>query len=340
MYIYLCQKGIWNEDIILLMDGELGLHIISEIRNNLDSGYNIKYIFLPTNIQFNKDILYDISFSEEQVCEDIDMLCSLSLEDNIKKIIFALEERRGVSPINVLLECKTKGIAIIDGVTFFENLCGKVLVTKVVPSWLIFSEGFSKFKPRLMTKRLLDIIWSMSGIIVLSPLFILIGLLVKITSKGPILFTQIRVGQWEKPYKIYKFRTMRQDAEKDGAKWAQQDDPRVTPIGKFLRRFRLDEIPQFWNVLKGDMSFVGPRPERPEFVKKLKKKIPYYGERHSLKPGITGWAQVNYPYGASEEDALKKLEYDLFYVKNMTILFDIYIILKTIKTVFTGQGAR
>ena len=340
LYIYLCQSGFWNEDIILIMDGELGLHIINEIKSNLDSGYNIKYIFLPSTIKFNKEVLYDLSFKEDQIYQEINRLCDIALENDINKIIFALEEKRGVSPISKLLECKTKGIAIVDGVTFYENLCGKVLVTKVVPSWLIFSEGFSRLKLKLLTKRVLDIIWSLFGLVVFSPMLILIAILVKLTSRGPVLFTQIRVGQWERPYKIYKFRTMREDAEKDGAKWAQKDDPRITPIGGFLRRFRLDETPQFFNVLKGDMSFVGPRPERPEFVKQLKSKIPYYGERHCLKPGITGWAQVNYPYGASEEDALKKLEYDLFYVKNMTILFDIYIILKTIKTVVTGQGAR
>jgi len=340
LYQYLCQSGVWNEDIILIMDGELGLHIINEIKSNLDSGYNVKYIFIPPKREFNKEVLYDLSFKDAQIYQDINKLCEIALKNNINKIIFALEEKRGVSPINKLLECKTKGITIVDGITFFENLCGKVLVTKVVPSWLIFSEGFSRLKLKLLTKRLLDIIWSLFGLVIFSPLLILIALLVKLTSKGPVFFTQIRVGQWEKPYKIYKFRTMREDAEKDGAKWAQKDDPRITPIGNFLRRFRLDETPQFFNVLKGDMSFVGPRPERPEFVEQLKKKIPYYGERHCLKPGITGWAQVNYPYGASEEDALKKLEYDLFYVKNMTILFDIYIILKTIKTVITGEGAR
>jgi len=340
IYIYLCQTGLWNEDIVLIIDGELGLNIINEIKDSLDSGYNVKYIFLTSNSKLNKDCFYDLSFSDGQIYNNMNKLCNIALDNKIKKIIVALEEMRGVLPINALLECRTKGIAIIDGVSFYESLCGKVLVTKVIPSWLIFSEGFSRVKLKLITKRQLDIIWSLLGLAILFPVFIFIAILIKLTSKGPVFFSQIRMGQWERPYKMYKFRTMRQDAESDGIKWAQKNDPRVTSVGKLLRMFRLDETPQFWNVLKGNMSFVGPRPERPEFVQQLKKKIPYYGERHCLKPGITGWAQVNYPYGASEEDALKKLEYDLFYVKNMTILFDIYIILKTVKTVFAGQGAR
>ncbi len=340
LYQYLCQSGIWNENIIMIMDGGLGLHIINEIQDNLDSGYNIKYIFVPPHSSLKDDFFEGSGLKQDIIKRDVDKLCRCALENNIRKIVVALEERRGVSPIKLLLECKTRGVYIVDGVTFYENLSGKVLVTQVVPSWLIFSQGFARYKLQLLVKRTFDIFFSLIGLIILSPIFFIISLLIKLTSPGPIFFTQIRVGQWENPYKMFKFRTMRQDAEKDGVKWAQKDDPRVTSIGKFLRRFRLDEIPQFWNVIKGDMSFVGPRPERPEFVEQLKAKIPYYGERHCLKPGITGWAQVNYPYGASEEDALKKLEYDLFYVKNMTIFFDIYIVLKTIKTVFTGEGAR
>ncbi len=335
LYQFLCQKGIWNENILLLLDGKLGEYIIEEIEGNLDSGYSIKYIFLPPTHRVSPEKLKGFCVKNE-----LDKMCEYSLKENVKKIIVALEEKRGNSPINILLQCKTNGIAIVDGVSFYEKLCGKVLVSKVMPSWLIFSRGFVRYRLMLVLKRTLDILFSSIGLVVMSPVMGVVMLLVKFSSPGPIFFVQIRTGQWEKPYKIFKFRTMRTDAEKDGARWAQENDPRITPLGRFMRRYRLDELPQFWNVLKGDMSFVGPRPERPQFVEQLKKKIPYYGERHTLKPGITGWAQINYPYGASEEDAMKKLEYDLFYVKNMTILFDIYIVLKTIKTVFTGSGAR
>jgi exopolysaccharide biosynthesis polyprenyl glycosylphosphotransferase len=192
-----------------------------------------------------------------------------------------------------------------------------------------------------MAKRTLDVTASGIGLLLSAPLMGIIALAVKCSSPGPVFFRQVRVGQWEQGFEVIKFRTMREDAESiSGAMWAAEKDPRVTRIGRVLRKFRLDEMPQFMNVLKGEMSFVGPRPERPVFVEQLKQRIPYYGERHTVKPGITGWAQINYGYGASEEDALRKLEYDLFYIKQLSLFFDLFIVLKTIKTVLFGNGAR
>ena len=234
-----------------------------------------------------------------------------------------------------------QGIKVIEGISFHEMLSGKVLATQAPPSWIIFSEGFRRHKVIIIGKRILDIVFSSLGLILASPIMLLCAIAVKASSKGPVFFKQLRTGQMEKGYKVIKFRTMAQDAEKmSGAVWATEKDPRITGVGNILRKFRFDELPQFWNVLRGDMSFVGPRPERPEFVEQLKERIPYYGERHTVKPGITGWAQVNYPYGASEEDALRKLEYDLFYIKNLSLVFDLYIALKTVKTVLVGEGAR
>ena len=190
-------------------------------------------------------------------------------------------------------------------------------------------------------KRILDVILSLMGIILFLPFAPIIAVMIKLDSPGPVLFKQLRVGVGEKTFHLYKFRTMRQDAEKNsGAVWATEDDPRITRVGRFLRKSRLDEVPQLFNVLRGDMSFVGPRPERPEFVNKLNERVPYYATRHTVKPGVTGWAQVKYPYGASEEDALDKLRYDLFYIKNYSLLLDLVIILETVKVVLFGRGGR
>ncbi|MRR07231.1 MAG: exopolysaccharide biosynthesis polyprenyl glycosylphosphotransferase, partial [Deltaproteobacteria bacterium] len=205
----------------------------------------------------------------------------------------------------------------------------------------IFSDGFRRTGFGRIMKRSADVALSLVGIILVLPLLPFVALGIKVTSPGPILFRQVRVGQGDRPFVLYKFRSMRADAEKaSGAVWAQKDDPRVTRFGKFLRTSRLDELPQLYNVLRGDMSLVGPRPERPEFVDKLKEVIPYYSERHFVKPGVTGWAQVKYPYGASVDDAIEKLRYDLYYIKNMSMLLDIIIVLETIKVVLFGRGSR
>jgi exopolysaccharide biosynthesis polyprenyl glycosylphosphotransferase len=220
-------------------------------------------------------------------------------------------------------------------------LTGKLIVDKINPSWLIFSEGFRKSKSRRLFKRIVDLILALVLLVSLSPVLMLTALLIKLDSKGPILFSQERVGENRKPYPVHKFRSMVDDAEKEsGPVWAQCDDPRVTRVGKFIRKWRIDEFPQIFNVIKGQMSFVGPRPERAFFVKDLEAVIPYFGERFSVKPGITGWAQVNYPYGDSIEDAKEKLNYDLFYIKNMSIFMDLMVIMRTVKTVIFGEGAR
>ncbi len=262
-------------------------------------------------------------------------------DEKADKIVVSLTERRGALPLSELLSCKLNGIGVLDAPSFYEELTGKLLIENIQPSWLIFSDGFKTTFTKKIVKKIFDAVFAIIGSIIVFPLIPIIAFLIKIDSQGPVFLRQTRVGEKEKRFVLYKFRTMCQDAEnKTGAVWTQKDDPRITRIGKILRKIRLDEIPQFYNVLKGDMSFIGPRPERPEFIEHLKKKIPYYAERHVVKPGITGWAQVKYSYGASTEDAIEKLRYDLFYIKHLTLFFDLLIILETIKVVIFGRGGR
>ena len=211
---------------------------------------------------------------------------------------------------------------------------------RISPSWIIFSDGFSLSRWEYHLKRFMDLFFSSILLVASLPVLLITALLIKLESDGPVFYFQERVGESNKSFRIIKFRSMRQDAEKDGAVWAKKNDDRVTRVGEVIRRLRIDEIPQLWNVLKGEMSLVGPRPERQVFVDQLVKKIPYYAIRHQLKPGVTGWAQVCYPYGASELDALKKLEYDLYYMKNLSFAFDLLVIFKTIKTVLFKKGSR
>ncbi len=261
---------------------------------------------------------------------------------HVDRVVVSLADARGKLNMDELLRMK-----LDDGVTFdhlatvYEEYTGKIALENLRPSWLIFSEGFKKTQMLLAAKRALDVVAAVVGLIVLSPIMALVALAVRLTSKGPALYHQERVGQGGRVFTVHKFRSMRQDAEAaTGAVWAQTKDPRITPIGGFLRRTRLDEVPQLWNVLVGDMSIVGPRPERPEFVSQLTEQIPFYGLRHGVRPGVTGWAQVRYTYGASVEDSMEKLQYDLFYIKHMTIAFDLFVLFSTVKTVILRRGAQ
>ncbi|MBI5656920.1 MAG: TIGR03013 family PEP-CTERM/XrtA system glycosyltransferase [Geobacter sp.] len=257
------------------------------------------------------------------------------------KIVVSLSERRGMFPLQDMLSCKLSGIEVVDAPSFYEQMTGKLLLENITPSWFIFSHGFQVTFALRALKRMVDIFCSLIGLLFTLPFFPVIALCIRFDSPGPIFFRQVRVGEGERPFTLLKFRSMRQDAEKkSGAVWAVENDPRVTRFGEFLRKSRIDEIPQLLNVIRGDMSLVGPRPERPEFVGKLKEVIPYYSERHYVKPGVTGWAQVSYPYGASVEDAIEKLRYDLYYIKNISLPFDILIILETIKVVLFRRGGR
>lgn len=276
-----------------------------------------------------------------QIIDNPEGIYATAKREQADRIVVSLSERRGVFPIQELIACKLDGVEVIDAPTFYERLTGKLLLEGMNPSWIIFSEGFKVGALQKLLKRSMDICCATIGIILLAPFFPLIALAIKLDSAGPVLYRQERVGEKERTFLLYKFRTMCSDAERTtGAVWAQQNDTRVTRIGNFFRKTRIDELPQFFNILCGDMSLVGPRPERPEFVSKLKEAIPYYSERHFVKPGVTGWAQVRYPYGASVEDALEKLRYDLYYIKNLTIWLDLMIILETIRVVLFRKGAR
>jgi sugar transferase (PEP-CTERM system associated) len=264
-----------------------------------------------------------------------------ALKQRANKIVISLSERRGVLPFKEILNCKMSGIDVLDAPSFYEEIAGKLFLENIRPSWFIFSDGFRITPLNKINKRMFDIVIATCGLLIAAPLIPIIALLIKIDSPGPIFFRQIRVGERETNFMLYKFRTMFQDAERGtGAVWAQNKDKRVTRVGTFLRKARLDEMPQLFNVLRGDMSFIGPRPERPEFVEKLKEIIPYYSERHFVKPGVTGWAQVKYRYGASIEDAIEKLRYDLYYIKNLSLFLDMLILIETIKVVLFGRGSR
>jgi sugar transferase (PEP-CTERM system associated) len=275
-----------------------------------------------------------------KIIGDYSHLFPIVKKEQVTKVIVALPDRRGKFPTSALLKCKLEGVEIEDGVSFYEQMNGKILVNHLKPGWLIFSDGFKR-QGKVFTKRLTDILLSGMGLLLASPVVLFTALLIKLESPGPIFFRQKRVGQDGRIFTLLKFRSMRVGAEKEtGPIWAQVSDSRTTRIGSWIRKGRIDEIPQMINVLRGEMSFVGPRPERPYFVARLRKQIPYYTLRYTVKPGITGWAQVRYSYGASVKDALEKLQYDLYYIKNMSFLFDVTIVVETIKTVLIGKGAR
>jgi sugar transferase (PEP-CTERM system associated) len=234
-----------------------------------------------------------------------------------------------------------RGVKIEEATSWLEKISGKIEVENLYPSWLVYGEGFRRSATFILVRRVISIVISLIGLILALPLLPLIVLAIRLDSKGPVFYTQTRVGKSGRVFKVVKFRTMRQDAEAaSGPQWAGDNDPRITRVGKFLRSSRLDEIPQLWCVLKGDMAFVGPRPERPEFIEWLSKEIPYYGVRHMVRPGLTGWAQVRYKYGSTVEDSREKLQYDLFYIKNASIGLDLLIMFQTVKTVLLRRGAQ
>jgi sugar transferase (PEP-CTERM system associated) len=266
---------------------------------------------------------------------------AIAKERAVSRIIVAMEDRRGALPTRELVTLRVQGVRVEDAASALSGLTGRVSLRAVKPSWFVFSDGFHRSKWIDLLKRVTDLAAGIIGLAAAMPIMIVVALVVRLESKGPIIFRQTRVGGMGKCFEVLKFRSMSDDAEKaNGAQWASENDPRVTRIGRFLRKYRLDELPQFVNVIRGEMSFVGPRPERPEFVRELRKTIPYYDERHSVRPGLTGWAQVQYAYGSSIEDAYNKLEYDLFYLQNMSLTFDLAIIFQTIRIVIGGHGGR
>lgn len=270
------------------------------------------------------------------------------LEQGVDEIVVAVDERRrsaGVQagfPLDDLLDCKLSGVAVIDEQGFYEREAAKINVRALNPSWLVFSDGFGFSAGRDFTQRAFDIVASTLLILVSWPFMLLTVIAIKLEEgiRAPLIYSQERVGLNGRTFKVHKFRSMRVDAEKHGAVWAKKNDDRVTRVGKFIRNTRIDELPQIFNVFTGDMSFVGPRPERPQFVEQLNQKIPFFNERHRVKPGITGWAQLCYPYGASDEDAEQKLQYDLYYIKNRSLLLDLIILVRTVEVILIGKGVR
>jgi sugar transferase (PEP-CTERM system associated) len=284
-----------------------------------------------------------VSVPEGKLVPRPDDLLHWAREHAVDEIVVSMDDRRRGFPVLELLDCRMAGIDILELPTFLERETGKVRLDVLNPSWIIFGEGFRNSMVQRGLERGLDVAASALLLILSAPLMLLAIIAIKIEDgwKAPVLYRQARVGRYNENFDIVKFRSMRQDAEKPGqAIWATPDDPRVTRVGAIMRKTRIDELPQLFAVLRGDMSFVGPRPERPEFVARLEQQIPYYRERHTVKPGITGWAQLCYPYGASDKDALEKLQYDLYYVKNRSLLFDLAILLQTVEVVLWGKGAR
>jgi sugar transferase (PEP-CTERM system associated) len=268
-------------------------------------------------------------------------LVGLALRARIEEIVVAMDDRRGGFPSDALLECRLRGIQVTDLLTFLERESGRVSVELMHPGWLIFANGFRCDFLRLATKRAFDVVVSLGMLIVSAPLALLAAVAIHAEDRGPILYRQTRTGQDGRPFRMIKFRSMRVDAEADGrAVWASRNDSRTTRVGAWIRRLRIDELPQLLNVLSGQMSLVGPRPERPEFVAALAHNVPFYNERHFVKPGITGWAQVRYGYGASESDAQAKLEYDLYYVKHHSLALDLMVLVQTVEIVLFRIGSR
>lgn len=328
-------KEMPRKNVLVIGTGDLAKKIGRDIYDDPENGLKL--------VGFIDDdpSMLGVSIVNPGVVGGYGDISSISEHKGIDLIIVALADRRSKLPMYALLDCKLKGIQIEEGETFNERQHGNIPLNQLKPSWMVFSDGFKSLRSRKLVKRVLDLAFAAVLFVIAVPVMILAAIIIRLESRGPVIFKQVRVGENGREFNIYKFRSMRQDAEaKSGPVWAGAQDNRVTKVGKFIRKTRIDELPQLVNVLKGDMSFVGPRPERPFFVAKLKDEIPYYSMRTVVKPGLTGWAQIKYPYGATVDDAVQKLQYDIYYIKNMSPLMDIMIFLSTIKVVLTGKGAR
>jgi sugar transferase (PEP-CTERM system associated) len=279
-------------------------------------------------------------FAGMKILGTLDQLIEVVERHRVDTIAVCLKDRRAVLPVQTLLDLKSMGVNIRDGHHLYEEESGRLPIDELKPSAIIFSTGFRRGIFVRIAKRSIDLLVSTVGLVVLFPVLVLIGILIKLDSPGPVLYQQVRVGLRAQPYRMWKFRSMFIDAENDGARWASEEDPRISRVGWWLRKWRLDEIPQLLNVINGEMSLVGPRPERPVFVEELRSVIPYYDIRHAVRPGITGWAQTQFRYGASAQDAHVKLQYDLYYVKNPSLALDFRILMDTIRVILLGHGAR
>lgn len=323
-----------QERVLILGATEIAWRISEELHNGTHPGFEVLGFVAENEAHCHRDI------PDDKILGGIDQLGCITHEYRPDIMVIALSERRRAFPAKDVLDCKLRGVRVEDWPTFYEKLTGKILIQNLRPSWLIFADGFTRNTLMQTIKRLIDMLLSAFGLCVSLPFMAMIAALVKLDSAGPILFCQERVGENGKIFTLRKFRTMVADAEKDsGPVWAQTTDPRVTRLGKIMRRTGMDELPQLFNVLIGDMSFVGPRPERPHFVADLEKQIPYYTQRLAVKPGITGWAQVRYGYGATLDDAVEKLQYDLYYIKNMSIFLDLLTMLSTVHKVLFAKVA-
>jgi sugar transferase (PEP-CTERM system associated) len=324
-----------GERILIVGSGTAAIEIAREVLDRRDAGYRI------VGFVDNDPALVGRSIINPRVIGVTTDMAEIVRRESIDRIIVAQGERRGQFPTRQLLDLSLGGnVAIEEGASFYERTTGRVHLHMMRPSWLIFSGRGRQARLSGVARTLLHRGVALFGALVSLPVALLTALLIKLESPGPALYRQERVGKNGRPFTIMKFRSMRSDAEKDGPVWARDGDARVTRVGRVIRKIRVDEIPQFWNILKGEMNFVGPRPERPHFVAQLAEEIPFYEQRHLIPPGLTGWAQIKYPYGASIEDARQKLQYDLYYIKNQSLVLDAVIIFETVKTILFGRGAR
>ena len=324
-----------GERILVVGSGALAVQVAREVLSRPDAGYRVVGFVGTDSDMVGKSLINPRVIG---LTEQIEEVVS---REAIDRIVVAMSERRGKLPTDQLLQLSLAGrVSIEEAASFNERLTGRVALNMIRPSWLIFSGRGRQGKPAALLRSVVHRLVALIGAILSFPIMIITAILIKLESRGPVFYKQERVGKNGKTFVLTKFRSMKVDAEQDGPVWARKGDDRTTRVGKIIRKIRVDEIPQFWNILRGEMAFVGPRPERPHFVAQLAEQIPYYEQRHLIAPGLTGWAQIKYPYGSSIEDARHKLEYDLFYIKNHTLLFDLIILFETFKIILFGRGAQ
>jgi sugar transferase (PEP-CTERM system associated) len=334
LFARLVSQEIFKRRVLVYGAGAAAVSVANLRRSADRRGFQLIGFVQPTE--------EPLAVSAERVLDPQGDLRGLCERQSVTEVVVAMDDRRRGFPIRELLDCRLAGVDVTELLTFLERETGRVRVDVLNPSWMIFGQGFRRDPLRLFSSRMLDLGASVAVLAVSLPVILLTLVAIKMEDglRAPALYSQRRVGLGGREFNVIKFRSMRLDAELNGAQWAQRSDPRVTRVGAIIRKLRIDELPQILNVLRGHMSFIGPRPERPEFVAELAEKIPYYVQRHYVKPGITGWAQLCYPYGSSEQDALEKLQYDLYYIKNNSLLFDLAILVQTAEVVLMGKGAR